>query len=95
MSDETTTGNQQPHEIIKGLVDAWCERRALKPLSILLPAWVAFSGLSDAWHDLRNALRHVRAMAKDSLTDAEQEHLGQAIAMVDKALWRDDGGEQE
>jgi len=92
MPDNEPTGTQEIQAIIKALVDAWCDRRALYPLSILLPPVLGFSGLTDSWHDLREALRHVRAVAKDSLTVEEREHLGRAIAMVDKALWRDDGG---
>jgi hypothetical protein len=86
-----TTEATKFHEIIKGMVEAWCDRRAYRPLSILLRPWLGLTGLSDSWHDLRQALRHVRAMAKDDLTDSERGLLNQAIAMVDKALWRDDG----
>ena len=34
-------------ELLRVLVDGWCERRALQPLAALLPPYLAFSGLSD------------------------------------------------
>ena len=93
MPEQGPNEAQDFQAIIKNLVDAWCERRALIPLSILLPVWLGFSGLTDSWHDLRNALRHTRAMAREIMTEAEKERLGRAIAIMDKALWRDDGAE--
>ena len=91
MSENEQDKAKEFQDIINDLVEAWCDRRALEPLSILLPAWLAFSGLTDSWHNLRDALRHLRAMTKESLTEVEREHLGRAIAMIDKALWRDGG----
>jgi hypothetical protein len=73
--------------IVDGLIDAWCERRALAPLRILLPAWPMPMGLTDDWHTLRDALRHVRAMAKDVLTEDEKNSLNTAIALVDQAIF--------
>jgi hypothetical protein len=49
------------------------------------------NGFTDEWHGLRDALRHVRAMAKDDLTEAERDQLNRAISIVDKALWPSDG----
>ena len=42
--------------LVAALIDGWCERRALKALSIVLPSWPPF-GHSDQWYDLREALR--------------------------------------
>jgi hypothetical protein len=74
------------NDTIKTLVDAWCERRELSPLRILLPAWPMPLGLTDDWNDLRDALRHVRAMARESVTEAERVQLNLAIAFIDQTL---------
>jgi len=39
----------------------------------MLPAYLAFSGLTGAWGDLLEALRNVRAFAQNELTAAELE----------------------
>jgi len=78
-------------KIISSLVDGWCERRELQPLGIVLPAWPSSIGqpLTDEWEELRAALRHARAIAKERMTEAEREQLNSAIALVDIALRRD------
>ena len=75
-------------EILDQLIAAWCDRRELGPLSKLLPAYLAFSGLTDAWVDLYEALRTVRGAHRDDLTPAELELLGEAIANTYQALIR-------
>jgi hypothetical protein len=70
------------------LIDAWCERRALLPLRILLPAWPPVSGLIDDWQRLTETLRHVRAMTGKSLPDSEQKQLNLLIAAADQVTNR-------
>ena len=82
------TGNSRLAEIVDQLIDAWCERRALRPLSILLPAYVGFTGLTDGWTELHEALRSCRAMRRDELNLDERELLGEAIAITYQALKR-------
>lgn len=74
-------------KIMDELIDAWCERRALKPLRIILPSWPFGIGLTDDWHRIREALRHTPAMARDVLTAGELDQLNQLIAAVDQALY--------
>ena len=80
------TGKSRLFEILDQLVTAWCDRRELGPLSKLLPAYLAFSGLTDAWADLLEALRTVRGAHRDNLTSAELELLGEAIALTYQSL---------
>lgn len=56
------------------LVDAWCERRYLAPLRLLLPAWPP-NGLTDDAQRLLAALRFARATTRDGATDFEWELL--------------------
>jgi hypothetical protein len=76
------------NEVITRTVDAWCERRALRPLSILLSAWLGNNGVTDGWEGLREQLRHTRAMCREELSAEELEVLGQSIATIDAALNR-------
>jgi hypothetical protein len=81
MSEETNL-----FTILDGLVDQWCERRALNPLRRILPAYPLTSNLTDGWHMLYDALRDVRAFCCDELSAAEQKQLAEAIVIVQNAL---------
>ena len=74
--------------ILDGLVDGWCERRALKPLRFILQAYPLASGLSDEWHQLFDALKDIRALCRDELDAGEKERLNQAITGIQNALDR-------
>ncbi len=69
-------------EILRALVEGWCERRALRPLATLLPAYLGFNGLSDGWYDLWKAVNNVRGLGPDVLTDAEQAAVAEARALI-------------
>ena len=81
MSEETNI-----FAILDGLVDQWCERRALNPLRRILPAYPLTNNLTDGWQMLYDALRDVRAFCRDELNAAEQKQLGEAIVIVQNAL---------
>jgi hypothetical protein len=76
-----------PNKDIHALVDAWCERRELRGLGYLLPAWLGNNGLTDGWNDLREAVRHTYAMCK-GLPEHERDTLKMIIATIDQALDR-------
>ena len=70
------------------LIDAWCDRRCLRALSYILPAYLAFDGLTNGWADLYVALGNVRLFASEEITEAE---LAVAVALISgaaKALYR-------
>jgi hypothetical protein len=72
--------------LLDRLVDGWCERRALRPLSIILRSYPMVSPLSDGWHELRSALRDLRALRDPDVTDAEAEAVENALRSVEKTL---------
>jgi hypothetical protein len=37
------------NESLARLTDAWCERRELRPLALILPAYTANNGSTDGW----------------------------------------------
>jgi hypothetical protein len=45
---------------MEAMIDSWCDRRDLKALAILLPAWVNDFGLTDGWTDVLDALLDLR-----------------------------------
>jgi hypothetical protein len=74
-----------PNQIISDLVDVWCDRRELRPLSYVLPAWTGNNGLTDGWSQLRDDLKHAYAMCTD-LPSEERGKLKQAYVAIDVAL---------
>jgi len=65
---------EDPLSRLRGLIDRWCERRALGPLARVLPAWLANDGLAAGRDALCEALRATRARHPD-LPDEELEAL--------------------
>lgn len=80
--------SSDPNKVIEQLINDWCSRRELRALSDLLPAWLANNGLTDGWHELRNALRTTLANGRDSLPEAEQAALRDAERAIDERLGR-------
>lgn len=75
------------HATMGELIDRWCERRALQPLSILLPTYASLNGLTDGWSELWGAMRHVRAMCKDDLTKhGELDAVNAVVAELSRVL---------
>jgi len=70
------------------LADGWCERRAINPLRYLLAAYPPSMGTSDEWNKLYDALRDIRALCRDQLTDDEKKTLNRVIVAIQKALER-------
>jgi hypothetical protein len=79
--------NEEFCRIVNELIDQWCERRELKALSILLPAWPLGMGLTDDWERVRHALRHARAMVGSALPESERQQINQLIAALDEILY--------
>lgn len=71
---------------VSKLIDAWCDRRELRALARLLPAWLANNGLTDGWGDVLDALRTIRA--DRGLTDDEAVIVERSIIAVERAVYR-------
>jgi len=70
------------------LIDQWCQRRALKPLSILLPKYVTVLTYSDQKLALLDAMRAVKGMCRKDLTPDEMDLLVASISTLEEALRR-------
>lgn len=69
------------------LFDAWCERRAVRPLRHLLSAWPLTSGLTDDWGALRDALRALRADCRGDIPNTELGRVEDLIRAVDDIVF--------
>jgi hypothetical protein len=74
--------------LLDRLVDGWCERRALRPLAMILSAYPMNSPLSDSWYELRGALRSLRCLRAPDISAAEMSAVEDALRAVEKALER-------
>ena len=77
--------SDDPNQIISELVDGWCDRRELRCLSYVLPAWTGNNGLTDGWTQLHDDLKHAYAMCTE-LPPAERDKIKQAYTAIDVAL---------
>jgi hypothetical protein len=73
-------------EAIRGLIDGWCERRCLAPLSRTLNPYLSFNGMADGWAELAFALKSVRALDGEHLATKEFETVDDLIRATDVAL---------
>jgi hypothetical protein len=71
---------------VSGLIDAWCDRRELRALARLLPAWLANNGLTDGWREVLEALSAIRA--DDRLPYDEAFLIECSIAAVERMVYR-------
>jgi hypothetical protein len=62
----------EPIKILDGLINEWCERRALRPLRYLLDAYGGALAQTDLQFELVEALKKVNALCRDDLTQEER-----------------------
>lgn len=71
---------------LKALVERWCDKRSLRPLSRILHAYLSFNGMTDGWAELAKGLKSVRAQDRDRLSAEEFEAADELIRATDKAM---------
>jgi hypothetical protein len=71
---------------LDGLIDAWCERRALKPLHYLLRAYPAVIAHTDQKFELLDALKDVKGLCRDDLTEKERRLVTRAHDFMEERL---------
>jgi hypothetical protein len=74
----------EPLAILERLIDGWCERRTLRVLATVLPAYTSLNGLTDGCADLVDALRTVRA--DGDLPAEEAAAVERVVIAVENAL---------
>jgi hypothetical protein len=81
--------SEEPFAVLHKLVRAWCDRHCLEALNQVLPAYLAFNGLTDTWSRLYDALRNVRTSAQYELTDEELEAVSNLILLASRVIVRE------
>ena len=76
------TDRDEPFQALHNLIRAWCDRRCLDALNLILPAYLAFNGLTAAWSRLNDALSNLSASARHELTDEEAEKVENLIDLA-------------
>jgi len=74
--------------ILDPLIDSWCERRALKPLRLILSAYPIPAGtwLTDDCEHLLEALKDTRGLCSDILPSEERAALTRAMILLQDSL---------
>jgi len=81
--------SEEPFAVLHKLVREWCDRQCLEALGQVLPAYLAFNGLTETWSRLYDALRNVQSLARYELTDEELEKVGNLILVASRVLVRE------
>ncbi|WP_213738537.1 hypothetical protein [Bradyrhizobium sp. dw_411] len=77
--------NNQFMKALSGLIDDWCDKRCLRPLSRVLGPFLNFNGLTDGWADLATGLKSVRAQDQSALSSEEMAIINGLIQTTDEA----------
>lgn len=78
--------NEELLGALEKLVDAWCDRRCLRALRAILPAFPMNSKWTDSWSELLVAMQNVRTFAREELSATEKQRLDECIFSVDAML---------
>ena len=68
------------------LIDRWCERRAIKPLQVLLRAYPGPLAHTDQKFEVLEAMRDVKGLCRRDLTDDELQMLIEALNALEDSL---------
>jgi hypothetical protein len=86
LGDNSRSVEFEPFKILDGLINSWCERRALRPLRYLLGAYPEVLADTDLQFELLEALKKVKALCRDDLTQEERRLLTQAHDFFEERL---------
>jgi len=80
--------NEEFLAVLHMLIERWCDERRLDALAQILPAYLAFNGLTDGWGELSNALKATRGLGYEALSHTDWGTLNHLIHATDLALHR-------
>ena len=86
--DIDNASSDEIHLETKRLVDGWCDRRCLRALRHALAGWPMTNPLTDGWAAFMDAMKNVRADARDELTAAELDAVDDLIRIAERAVYR-------
>ena len=68
------------------LIDRWCERRAIRPLQLLLRAYPAPLAHTDQMFELLEALKNLKGLCRSELSEDELRMVIEAYNAVEAAF---------
>jgi len=71
---------------LDNLIDRWCERRAIRPLQLLLRAYPGPLVHPDQMFELLDALKDLKGLGRDALPDEELRMVIEAHNAIEDAL---------
>jgi hypothetical protein len=86
LADTPYSMELNPCKTLDDLINIWCERRALRPLAYLLPAYPGVSAHIDQQFQLLEALKNLKRLCRDHLTPEELWLVTQAHDFLDGRL---------
>ncbi len=82
------SSNTEFFALLRRLVDAWCDRRALRPLSLILNPYLAFDGLTGGWGEILDALKSIRAECRADLLGTEMDAVENLVRAAETTIYR-------
>jgi hypothetical protein len=80
--------NEQLFQEVRGLVETWCDRRALRALRHILHGYPVASPLTDGLAELMIALKNVRAFAAEEITAEKLSTIDECVRVIGRAVYR-------
>jgi hypothetical protein len=80
--------NEEFFGALRILIERWCDGRRLDALAQILPAYLAFNGLTDGWGELSNALKATRGLGYEAFSQTDWDTLNDLIHAADLAVHR-------
>jgi hypothetical protein len=77
---------QEFDSALRGLANAWCDRREFALLRAILRAYPRATGLGDEWGELANALKTIRSQHRPLLSAHELERVIELEHFAEAAL---------
>jgi hypothetical protein len=72
---------------LAGLINRWCEQRALRQLALILPEYLAFNGMSDGWYELHASFGRLRGLGPDSYEPSDWRAVIDLLNTIDRMLF--------
>jgi hypothetical protein len=75
-------------DVLRQLIERWCDERQLAGLSRLLRGYLALKGLTDGWAGLCDALKSTRALRREAFSASDWNSLNDLIHWMEQIVYR-------
>lgn len=80
--------NEEFFAALRQQIELWCDQRRFRELTLLLPGYTTFFGLTDDWAKLYEALKETRALGREKFSDTEWQLLNDLVSAAERAVFR-------